>query len=165
MEKQVSGNHVRGDNLRSAVRREVWNGGHMKKIRVIVAATIILILCFSLEGCRYTSHWKATMFVHTNTKHEASMSFSDFEGTMVHTLKNDSDTKGRLRYSGKITAGELKIYIDDNQSKEEKRLLCTLRAGEELPETIYEPLNQGTVYVIVETSGSCEDGRLNFELD
>ena len=93
------------------------------------------------------------------------MSFSDFEGTMVHTLKNDSDTEGRLRYSGKITTGELKIYIDDNQSKEEKRLLCTLRAGEELPETIYEPLNQGTVYVIVETSGSCEDGRLNFELE
>ena len=89
------------------------------------------------------------------------MSFWKFSGTMVHTLNYEDATKDTLTYSGNLKTGRLTVYYDDDGTKKE---LFKLKAGEEIDSKV-EKLHEGTIYVIVETDGDCENGKLEFNIE
>lgn len=114
-----------------------------------------------LSGCHhYRSHYKAVAFVHSNTSKNASMNFSDFEGTMVFQLKCDNADE-RIRYSAKLESGSAKVCYDCNGTKTE---LFSVNSGDDIS-AIGGTLQQGTVYLIVETSEKGQNGRFNFDLE
>ena len=62
-----------------------------------------------------------------------------------------------------LAEGEIKIYIGIDGEKE---LLRTVKGGESYDETItlddkYD--NEKTIYIILESTGKCEDGDFEFE--
>ncbi len=131
----------------------------MKKHLAVLAALILCALC--LAGCsRYSSHYNAVGFVHSNTSDEASMSFLSFSGTMVFTLHCDENGES-VEYGASLGSGSLRVFLDTDGTKTE---WFTLREGETV-RSASAPVPRGTVYVIVEADGECRDGRLDFDLD
>ena len=64
---------------------------YMKKTATMMIAAVMCVMCFA--GCdKYTSKYNAVAFVHSNEAHTASMSFSEFEGTMVFKLESKAAT-------------------------------------------------------------------------
>ena len=117
----------------------------------------VLLLC-TLTGCgRYRSHYRAVGFVHSAVSDHAFMSFFDFDGTMVFKLKC-TDDHDAIRYTGKLQTGSAKVYYDCGGTKTE---LFSVHAGEEVDSSV-NALRKGTVYVIVETDGACENGSFDF---
>ncbi len=133
----------------------------MKKTLFTLFITVVMALSLlTLSGCgKYTSHYKAVAFVHTNTTKKASMSFSSFEGTMVFKLKCESDDK-KINYSAKLENGSATVFYDCNGTKTE---LFSINSGNDITE-IGGVLQKGTVYIIIETSEVAEDGCFNFEV-
>ena len=135
----------------------------MKKQRFVKISVMLLavMLCASvLSGCGgYSSHYKAIMFVHSNTAKSASMSFMSFEGTMVFILKYEAPEQ--LKYSAKLEEGSATVYYDCDGTKTE---LFSLKAGEEI-ESAFSPAGKGKLYVIVETSGECKEGNFKFDIE
>ena len=132
----------------------------MKKTVSAVAAVLVLIAIFiCLSGCgRYSSHYHAVGFVHSNTPKSAFMNFYEFEGNTVFKLKNNSGET--LKYSAKLENGEARVYYDSGNGKAP---LFTVKTGEEFnSETGVLPA--GTVYVIIETDGKCLNGELTFDI-
>ena len=134
----------------------------MKTKKVIVIGLISALILGCITGCsKYSSHWNASGFVHSNTSDNAIMSFWKFSGTMVHTLKCKDASKETLTYSGNLKTGSLTVYYDDDGTKKE---LFKLTEGEEIDSKV-EKLHEGTVYIIVETDGDCENGKLEFNIE
>ena len=132
------------------------------KRKLITAAAAAALLSLSLTGCgKYTSHYNAVGFVHSNLSGSAYMDFYSFDGTMVFTLDNEKGTEGRLKYSASLETGSAEVWFDRNGSKEK---LFSLSAGDEVSSTAELSENE-TVYVIVETNGECMNGDLEFETE
>ena len=131
----------------------------MKKIKML-AAVIFVLAGLMLTGCgKYNSHYSAMMCVHSNTSSSASLSFSTFDGTEADTLKC-KEKPGNLEYSAKLEKGSASVYVDYDGTKRE---LFSIKGGEEVSSTL-TGLEEGTVYVIIETSGKCENGSFDFEM-
>ena len=131
----------------------------MRKTLFAVLLALILLLC--LAGCsKYSSHYSAVMSVSSNTSNNAYMSFSSFKGTRAFKMNCKSGSEGVLEYSGKLEVGSATVYYDNGGSKTE---LFSIKGGEKV-ETSALKVNPGTVYVIVETDGKCEEGRFDFSL-
>ncbi|MBR4728021.1 MAG: hypothetical protein IK080_09050 [Clostridia bacterium] len=125
-----------------------------------VSLIVSLILLLSLTGCeKYKSKYKAIGFVHSNTSASAEMSFYSFEGTMVFKLKSKGE--GDLKYTAKLATGTAAVYYDYNGTKAE---LFTIGAGEET-DSHGGYVESGTVYLIVETDGACENGAFSFRVE
>ena len=130
----------------------------MKKMFRTAAAVIVLSLTAALSGC-YSSSYDAVGFVHSNTPHEADMSFYKFDGRIVYRLTSESGSAAKLSYTGKLESGSLEVSLDTDG---ELKHLCSLKAGEQLDSSVTLPEDTG-IYVIVETNGGCENGSLTFE--
>ena len=131
-------------------------------VRTIVIGIVSALVMGCFTGCsKYTSSWNASCFVHSNTSGNAYMDFGTFSGTMVNTLKCEDASKETLKYTGSLESGKLIVYYDDDGTKKE---LFTLKEGEEVTSTV-EKLHEGTVYIIVETEGKCENGELEFDIE
>ena len=129
-----------------------------KRISILIALLAILSLC--LSGCaKYTSPYSATAFVHSNESDAAFMNFWKFEGRMVFKLKC-KDADETLAWSAKLATGSAAVYYDCGDGKTE---LCAVSAGDET-QSVLEGLKPGTVYVIVEADGHCENGDFHFDI-
>lgn len=129
-----------------------------RKVAVLIMAVMMGVL---LTGCsRYTSSYKATILVTTNHSGEASMSFSTFNGTKVFKVKS-GDNENALKCKASLSEGSATVYYDYDGTKRE---LCTLNSGETFDEDITVDPNS-TIYIIVETNGTAEEGRFEFEVD
>lgn len=132
----------------------------MKKIItsiITIVTAFILTIFYACNG--YSSNYKASSFVHTNSSKNASMSFSSFKGTMVFKLKCESENE-TINYTAKLETGNAKVYYDCNGTKSE--LFC-VNSGEEVKE-YGGSLQKGTIYIIVEIPESGKNGSFNFEL-
>ena len=127
----------------------------MKIISVLLLSLLLLTAC-----SRYSSHYKATVFVHSNTTTKADMRFSTFEGTMVFKLDCRSGSGTRIQYSAQLESGSARVLYD---SKGKKNELFSIGAGDEISGTGGE-LDNGTVYILVESDRKCEEGKFHFEL-
>lgn len=131
-----------------------------KQLFTVLIAAVMALFLLPLSGCnKYTSNYKAMMFVHTNTMKNASMSFSSFEGTMVFKLKCESADE-KIYYSAKLENGSAKVFYDCNGTKTE---LFSVKSGDDISE-IGGALQKGTVYIIVEMSEAGKDGRFSFDI-
>ena len=133
----------------------------MKKVFSVLIALIMVLSVICVAGCDgYSSHYKATAFVHSNTSESSFMSFWTFEGTMVFKMKNEA-ANGQLKYSAKLDEGCATVFCDCNGAKQE---LFTVRGGEAEKSSSVK-IEKGTVYVIVETSGECKQGDFRFDIE
>ena len=129
-----------------------------KYIALVLSA---LLLCITLSGCKYVSSYSATILVHSNTSDSGFIRFDSFTGTYVFKFKCTDESSGTLSYNAKLNTGNLKVYYDNG---DEKRELFTLKSNETLTSSI-NSLKEGTVYVIIETDGKCQDGDISFSLE
>lgn len=126
----------------------------------IVSLLLIALFALGLTGCaKYTSHYSAIAFVHSNEKDSAFMEFYRFEGTMVFTLRGGSSIN--LHYSAKLETGSAAVYYDCGQGK---TALLSVGAGDAFADALTLP-ESGTVYIIVETDGLCENGAFRFSVE
>ena len=129
----------------------------MKKIVILLVSAMLALF---LAGCgKYVSSYKALGFVHSNKSDSAYMSFASFEGRMVFKLKSSGE--GDLKYSARLESGSAVVYYDFYGDKQE---LFSISGGEEA-DSRGGYVEAGTVYIIVETDGSCQDGEFRFSLD
>lgn len=131
----------------------------MKKHLSVLAIIVLSFFCF--VGCvKYSSSYSAVASVRTNTSDTASYSFSSFKGRMVFKLKCKADSIGQLTYSGKLDQGSLTVFIDHDNAKRE---LFSLKSGDSISSSV-SGISKGTVYIIIETDGKCEEGSFRFDL-
>ena len=140
----------------SGVRNMKTLANKSKRALALVLAVLLLL---SLAGCGYASHYSAVGFVHSNEARSAYMSFWSFEGRMVFKLKSSGE--GDLTYSVKLEEGNAKVYYDSRGTKAE---LCSVSGGDAAA-SHGGYVEAGTVYVIVETDGTCLNGDFRFSLD
>lgn len=127
------------------------------KSRLPLVAMLILI-CVCFNGCKYVSSYSATICIHSSSSDSGSIQFESLTGTYVFKMKPESTNT--LYYTAKLGSGSLKVYYDNDDEKKE---LFTLNSGEAKEFTL-TPLKSGTLYVIIETNGKCENGDLSFSL-
>ena len=130
----------------------------MKKILpilILISLCAVFLVCFAACS-KYSSHYSALMLITTNTSKSASISFTSLNGAKVFKLKSD----GVLNYSAKLTGGSATVFYDFNGTKME---LFSIGAGQEVgPASV--SVTPGTVYVIVQTNGKCEEGQFRFDV-
>ena len=132
----------------------------MKKTSLVLLIALLLLFTFCLTACvPYRSSYKTIASVVTNTSSKGSMSFSSFEGTRDFTLKPKND--GVIVYTAKIASGSATVYSDTDG---EKKQLFTISAGEEVSATAGE-VKKGKLYIIVESTEKCTDGRFEFAIE
>lgn len=125
--------------------------------RVLLITCILVFLCIlSVTGCgRYSSTYNAVGLVRSNDTDSAYMDFCSFDGTMVFRLKSTGETA--IRYSAELESGEATVYYDFDGTKTE---LFSLKSGEK-QESYGGHVGSGTVYVIVQTNGECQNGHVS----
>ena len=124
-----------------------------------VVLVLAIVLCM-LTGCsKYPASYNATLFVHSNTSKSATMSFGSFDGHISFKLKN-KEASNQLVYSAKLETGSATVYIDTDGTKKE---LFTINAGDEVDSAIGE-LEVGEIYIIVETTEKCKEGKMEFKI-
>lgn len=127
----------------------------MKKLIPVLVLILLALAC--LVGCsKYTSRYSAVLLVSTGTSKSGSINFTTFSGTKVFKLKSS----GQLNYSAELGIGSATVYYDCSGTKTE---LFSIGAGQKVgPSSI--TVTPGTVYVIVETDGKCQDGKFSFDV-
>ena len=133
----------------------------MRKFVILVLSALLLLSCITLSGCKYVSSFSATILVQSNTSDSGFMRFDSFTGTYVFKFKCTEESSGTLNYKAKLNSGHLKVYYDNDSEKKE---LFTLKSNETIESSI-DSLKEGTIYVIVETDGKCQEGDLSFSLE
>lgn len=130
----------------------------MKKTLTVIVAAFMLL---SLVGCsKYPSKYKAVGFVHSNeSSSSAFMDFYSFDGRIAFKLKSTGE--GDLKYSAKLESGSATVYYDFYGTKTE---LFSISSGDEI-NSHGGYIEAGTVYVIVETNGECQNGNFRFSLE
>ena len=88
------------------------------------------------------------------------MTFYEFDGTMVFKLQNRKGMEGQVEYSAKLETGNAAVYYDLGGTKTE---LFSIREGEEVSSTLGLK-GSGTVYMIVQTDGKCQNGEFRFDI-
>ena len=133
----------------------------MKILRkIIIIALAMILLSVSFSGCGYTSSYFAVGFVHSNTSHSASMSFYQFKGRMVFTLRCKSSDEGRINYTADLESGEIKVSLKKGSELTE---LFELKDGDEI-DSYVDNIGTGVIYVIVESPDKSMNGSLRFDL-
>ena len=127
-------------------------------IVVVLILAAVAVILLTVGAGKYSSHYNAVGYVHSSSAQSAKMSFSSLKGTQTFKLK--SDKEAHVRYSAELETGNVTVSYDCGDGKTE---LCTLNAGDETESTL-EELKPGTVYVIVEADGHCEDGDFHFDI-
>ncbi len=124
---------------------------------ILLLATLTIL---PLASCAsYKSSYRAVLLVRSNTDSEASMSFMEFEGSMVFKLKcEDADS---ISWTAELESGDVTVYFDDGRGRTE---LFKAGDGASLRGESSD-LEQGTVYIIVETNGKCKEGSFTFLVD
>ena len=127
----------------------------MKKLIPVLVLILLALTC--LVGCsKYTSRYSAVLLISTGTSKSGSINFTSFSGTKVFKLKSS----GQLNYSAELSGGNATVYYDSNGTKTE---LFSITSGQSVgPASI--TVAPGTVYVIVQTDGKCENGRFSFDV-
>ena len=127
----------------------------MKKLIPVLVLILLALIC--LAGCsKYTSRYSAVLLISTGTSKSGSINFTTFSGTKVFKLKSS----GQLNYSAELSGGNATVYYDSNGTKTE---LFSITSGQSVgPASI--TVTPGTVYVIVQTDGKCENGRFSFDV-
>lgn len=129
----------------------------MKKTLTVIVAAFMLL---SLVGCsKYPSKYKAVGLVHSNESTSAFMDFYSFDGRIAFKLKSTGE--GDLKYSAKLESGSATVYYDFYGTKTE---LFSISSGDEI-NSHDGYIEAGTVYVIVETNGECQNGNFRFSLE
>ncbi len=122
--------------------------------------TLTVIFALLISGCgKYSSSYRATLLISSNEKQSAFMDFSSFTGTKVFKLKSTGD--GDIDYTVSLGSGSATVYYDYIGTKEE---LCKVNGGDSL-DLSGGFIGKGTVYIIVETDGKCEDGKFSFKIE
>ena len=130
----------------------------MKKL---ISFLLALLFCVSFVGCaKYSSSYHAVGFVHNNSSSSASMSFYEFEGTIVYRMSRKAGQDAKIYCQASLESGVLDVYCDSTGQKE---LLFSLTAGEERTLSAGE-IAEGNFYILVETREKCRNGDLRFEL-
>ena len=130
----------------------------MKKLLPVLIVIFLCVACIvCLVACsKYSSHYSALLLVTTNTSKSASIRFTSLNGTKAFKLKSD----GVLNYSAKLSGGSATVFYDYNGTKME---LFSIGSGQEVgPASVN--VTPGTVYVIVQTDGKCEEGQFSFDV-
>jgi len=132
----------------------------MKRILSLIMA---LILLMSLCSCnRYTSSYKAVGLVRSHTSHSCETSFYSLEGQLVFKIeKSESGTEGDISYSVQVDEGEIYLYYDIYDVKEE---LTHVKAGEFVTSRGGYVEGGHTVYIIIEAPQKSR-GKISVELD
>ena len=134
----------------------------MKRILSFIIAFAIVLMAIGFTGCNIrVSSYRALMLVQTNTKHEASMSFSKFTGTKVFTLKVVGNKEMMLSYSAELDNGKAEVFYEYNGEKTD---LFTIESGEEKNSKV-GPFSSGTIYITVKTIETCDEGKFDFSLN
>ena len=129
-------------------------------IKKMIALTVAVMTLLALTSCSaYQSHYRAVGFVHSNESASSFMRFFSFDGRMVFKMKSAGE--GDLTYSAKLESGSATVYYDYHGVKTE---LFSVSAGEEI-RSHGGYVEAGTVYVIVETNGECQNGDFQFSLE
>ena len=132
----------------------------MKKYTLLFLA--LIIVTFGMTGCsKYSSHYNAVLYAHSNDTDSASASFYKFEGTEVFKLKTESGKTAKIHYFGKLESGSLTVFYDCGETKTE---LFSVQSGDEI-NACSDSLSADTVYIIIETSEICESGDFSFEIN
>lgn len=140
--------------------RQTEKARSLRRPAALLLAAALLLSLFCLNGCGdYKSKFFAVGFVHSNEPASAFMTFHSFEGTYVFRMKCRDDA-AHLQCDAKLETGELTVSC---VSGGEKTALFTLRGGEETRDAQFALAN-GTVLVLVETNGRCENGDLTFAI-
>lgn len=138
------------------------NKSRTTAITALLLSIIILAALACLSSCSaYSSHYRATMLVQSNTSQKASVSFSTLDGRMVFKMKSKADSAGRLNFSVGLGEGNLKVSVDTTGVRND---LLNLKSGDAYSSHL-DNIGTGTVYVIIETDGRCSEGNLNFWLE
>ena len=133
----------------------------MKKVCFVLAMILTLA---TLCGCSgYVKSYSATILITSCLGDEASMEFDTFKGTYNFKLKRDGSAEYTLDIEASLAEGEMNVYIGVDGEKE---LIRTVNGGESYDETItldnkYD--SEKTIYVILESTGKCMDGKFEFE--
>lgn len=130
--------------------------------KIVLFAAVCIMIVGSLSGCnvsKYTSHWNAVAFVHSNTFQNANMSFSSFEGTIVYELRCKGEEE-MLHYSSTLESGSADVFYDNNG---EKVLMFSVKGGSDADGFVGD-LQKGKIYIIVETTEKCTEGQFRFEI-
>ena len=133
----------------------------MKKVCFVLAMILTLA---TLCGCSgYVKSYSATILITSCQGDEASMEFDTFKGTYNFKLKRDGSAEYTLDIEASLAEGEMNVYIGVDGEKE---LIRTVNGGESYDETItldnkYD--SEKTIYVILESTGKCMDGKFEFE--
>lgn len=128
-------------------------------VRSAAALMLALAMLLCSFGCGgYNSKYKAVGFVHSNDSESANMSFYTFEGRMVFELKATRESD--IKYSAKLESGSATVYYDWHGKQE----LFSVKGGEEL-DSRSGYVDNGTVYIIIETDGKCMNGEFSFSIN
>ena len=130
----------------------------MKRSFLKLLAVLAVSVC--LAGCRYVSSYAALGLLRSNTSKTAEVSFASLRGRLVFRLKC-TDPSEALICKGSVEEGSITVSIDNGDKEKE---LFSLE-NEEMEETRYEALAEGTVYIIVKTDGSCRKGNFSFRIE
>lgn len=132
----------------------------IKKILSLTAAVLMLIVLCSCN--KYTSSYKAVGLVKTQTSHSCKASFSSLEGQLVFKIKkSDEGKEGDISYSIEVEEGEIHLYYDIYDSKQE---LAYVKGGESVDERGGYVEGGKTVYIIIEATEKSK-GKISVELD
>ena len=128
----------------------------MKKSFLLTLACASMSL--GLTGCgRYSAHYNAFLLAENRTSKNSAMTFQSLTGTYVFNMKFGADNT-KLTYSGKIESGTVNVFYDNTGEKKE---LFTVNAGEEVKDSFTE-LQEGSLYIIIETVDECKAGEFHF---
>ncbi len=136
----------------------------MKKIKEVIVAVVILVLCFSLSACgnKYVSRYSATLMVRTNTSNKASVSFDTFSGIYVMQFKVAGADEVFITYEATLGKGNIKVYYDFN---DEKLNLFEIEPDGLIKGKTETITGDKTIYIIIESDGKCNDGSFSFVLE
>ncbi len=126
-----------------------------------VFEVILFMLLLCISGCgRYRSGYKAVGLVTSESSGNGFINFYSFDGARVFKLNNKKGSDGQLFYSAKLEEGSAAVFYDNGGGKTE---LFAIHGGEET-DAVFTLPGSGTVYVIIETQGKCQNGEFRFEI-
>ena len=132
----------------------------MKKVCFVLVLIITVVMLCSCGG--YVKSYSATTLITSCQGNEASMEFDTFQGSYNVKLKTDGNPEHTLDLDASLGEGEMNVYIGVDGEKE---LLLTVKGGESYDETITlddKFDNEKTIYIILESAGTCVDGDFSF---
>lgn len=134
----------------------------MKKVSGVLIALMTLVLCFTLSACTgYVSRYSAKLMISSNNSSNASVSFDSFSGTYVIKLQNKGDSEAYIEYDATLGEGNIKVFHDFNGEKLDLFEIGNDGSVEGKTEAF---TGNKTVYVIIESDGTCSEGSFSFVL-